>query len=213
MVTITKEELIQFEEEIKELYLAGKIRAPIHLVGNNENQLIEIFKEIRPQDWCFSTYRSHLHALLKGIDREWLRQEILAGRSMHINNKEHNFFTSSIAGGCLPIALGVAMSIKMKHEDRKVWCFVGDMAARMGIFHEVTAYARNFNLPLNIVIEDNSWSVQSPTMKVWGLNAKRNPIPEGPIHVFGRKWRGGKILYYRYERKFPHQGIGKWVSF
>ena len=30
--------LIKFEEEIKNLYEAGKIKAPIHLSGNNENQ-------------------------------------------------------------------------------------------------------------------------------------------------------------------------------
>ena len=41
---ITKTELIDFEIDIKKIYESGKIRAPIHLSGNNEDQLIKIFK-------------------------------------------------------------------------------------------------------------------------------------------------------------------------
>ena len=44
---MNKKDLINFEEEIKKIYENGKIRAPIHLSGNNETQLIKIFKKIR----------------------------------------------------------------------------------------------------------------------------------------------------------------------
>ena len=40
-----KSDLIKFELEIKKLYEIGKIRAPIHLSGNNEDKLISIFKK------------------------------------------------------------------------------------------------------------------------------------------------------------------------
>ena len=43
----TKKELIDFELDIKKIYEAGKIRAPIHLSGNNEEQLLKIFKKIK----------------------------------------------------------------------------------------------------------------------------------------------------------------------
>ena len=62
---MNKNDLINFELEIKELYEKGKIRAPIHLSGNNENQLISIFKKIKKNDWVLSTWRNHYHALLK----------------------------------------------------------------------------------------------------------------------------------------------------
>ena len=39
-----KEELIQFEKDIKQMYLDGKLRSPLHLSGGNEDELIEIFK-------------------------------------------------------------------------------------------------------------------------------------------------------------------------
>ena len=74
-----KRDLMQFEEEIRQSFLAAKIRAPIHLSRGNEEPLIKIFKHVRRTDWVFSTHRNHYHALLHGIDKEWLRSEILAG--------------------------------------------------------------------------------------------------------------------------------------
>ena len=43
---MTKEELIAFEQEIADIYCAGKIKAPIHLSDGNEDQLIEILLHI-----------------------------------------------------------------------------------------------------------------------------------------------------------------------
>ena len=71
---ITKEKLIKFEEDIKRIYETGKIKAPIHLSGNNEESLIKIFKKIKKKDWVFSTWRNHYHALLHGISPDWLKK-------------------------------------------------------------------------------------------------------------------------------------------
>ena len=45
-VTITKNELIAFETEVKEKYEAGDIKAPIHLSKDNEDELMEIFQYV-----------------------------------------------------------------------------------------------------------------------------------------------------------------------
>lgn len=190
---MSKQSLINFEEGIKNDYLDGKIRSPVHFSKGNEDALIEIFEEVNPDDWVFSTHRNHYHALLHGIDREWLRDEILANRSMHISGRR--FFTSSIVGGCLPIALGVALGIKRQGLKDWVWVFVGDMAAETGIFYECTKYAGGFNLPITFVIEDNGLSVYTPTKEVWG-----NSQP-------------ARIKRYTYERVMPHHGTGTWVNF
>jgi len=44
---MNKLDLINFEKDIKKIYETGKIRAPIHLSGNNEDILIKIFKKIK----------------------------------------------------------------------------------------------------------------------------------------------------------------------
>ncbi len=193
---MNKEELIRFEEEIKQLFLDRRIKSPVHLSVGSENSLIEIFRKVRKTDWVFSTHRSHYHALLKGIDKTWLRNEILENRSIHIYNEEHNFFSSAIMAGIVPIAVGVAMALKRKKSRNRVWVFVGDMTAEMGIFHECTNYAARHGLNMIFVVEDNGLSVNTPTQQVLGRSRSRP-----------------KIIRYKYRRVYPHQGVGRWVTF
>lgn len=197
---MTTDELIAFELEIAQLFEAGKIRSPVHLSKGNEEDLIKIFQNVKPADWVFSNHRSHYHALLKGIPKEWLKAEILANRSITINNAQYRFFSSAIVGGILPIAVGVAMATKRSGEDRKVWVFVGDMAAETGIFHECSKYSARFDLPITFVIEDNGFSVDTPTSKAWGNYKHFLLYPQ-------------KVRRYSYQRQFPHQGMGKYVIF
>ena len=193
----TEENLIDFENKIVAHWEEAKIRGPVHLSNGNEHQLVEIFKRIRPTDWVFSTWRSHYHALLKGIDPNWIESEILAGKSITLCNINERFYSSAIVTATLPIALGVALSIKREGSDDKVWVFVGDMSFESGIFYEIHKYARNFNLPLYFVVEDNGVSTYTPTEATW--NVKRD-IPSDVIH-------------YSYKSKYPHYGSGKWIAF
>ena len=111
-----KKDLIAFEEEIADLFNAGKIRAPVHLYKGNENKIINVFKNINKNDWVFCSWRSHYQCLLKGVPPNKVKAEILAGRSISLCFPEHKIFSSAIVGGVLPIAVGTAMSIKYKKE-------------------------------------------------------------------------------------------------
>ena len=197
-IDFTEQDLLDFELKIIESWEGGKIRGPVHLSNGNESQLIEIFKRIKTTDWVFSTWRSHYHALLKGIDPTWVEQTILDGKSITICNEKEKFYSSAIVGGTLSIALGTALSIKRDGGDDKVWVFVGDMSFESGLFYETHKYARNLDLPLYFVVEDNGVSTYTPTIETWG--GKKREIPED-------------VVYYQYESKYPHYGTGKWVVF
>ena len=145
-------ELKRFEEELVNEFLSGKIKPPVHFSGGNEEKLIEIFREIQPEDWICTTYRNHYHALLRGIPKNWIKTEIAEGKSMHLMSREYRFITSAIVGGTIPIAVGIAKGIKLKGSSNKVWAFCGDMAAETGIFYESFKYAQRHNLPINFVI-------------------------------------------------------------
>lgn len=186
---LTSSELIEFESQVAAAFEAKKIRAPIHLSGGNEAQLIKIFADISPDDWVFSTWRSHYHALLHGVPRELVMAEILAGHSMNLNFPEYRFFTSAIVGGILPIACGVAYS------GAKVWCFVGDMTASIGAYQDAVNFAGGHAPPITFVVEDNGLSTNSPTHEAWGEN------------------RGIREEYYQYQRIYPHVGCGTYVAF
>ena len=42
---LNNNDLIEFEKDIKQIYEKGLIKAPIHLSGNNEKQLIKDFQK------------------------------------------------------------------------------------------------------------------------------------------------------------------------
>ena len=191
-------EISKFEKKIFNLYNSGKIRYPIHLTKGNEEILVKIFQYISKKDWVLCSWRNHAHALLHGISESYLLDQVVKGKSMYVSSKKKKFFCSSIAGGIIPIALGIALAIKKSRKNCKVWCFIGDMTSQMGVFYEAYRYSRNFKLPLEFVIEDNGKSVYTNTRKVWG-NKKIN-IPKD-------------VFYYKFKLKYPHHGTGKFVSF
>ena len=196
-VNLSKSDLIDFESDIVKHWEGGDIKAPVHLSDGNEKQLIEIFSRISYHDHIFSTWRSHYHALCHGISKQWLKNEILEGRSITICNLDHNFYSSAIVTGIIPLALGTSIGLKRQNSSQKVWCFLGDMTLETGIFYECHKYARNFDLPLYFIVEDNGVSTQTPTDATWKV---KRDIPEDVIH-------------YNYKSKYPHYGTGKWVVF
>ena len=200
---MNKKDLINFEEEIASLFNQGKIRAPVHLYHGNEEKIIEIFKKINKQDWIFCSWRSHYQCLLKGVPKEEVKDEILSGRSISLCFPEHKIYSSALVGGSIPIAVGTAMSLKLRKEkSTKVYCFMGEMTSETGIAHECIKYSRNFDLPIHFVIEDNSLSVCTDTRKTW---QQKNLSFEGSNDKF--------VTFYSYKSKWPHAGAGKRIQF
>ena len=200
---MNKKDLINFEEEIASLFNQGKIRAPVHLYQGNEDKIIEIFKKINKQDWVFCSWRSHYQCLLKGVPKEEVKDEILSGRSISLCFPEYKIYSSALVGGSIPIAVGTAMSLKLRKEkSTKVYCFMGEMTSETGIAHECIKYSRNFDLPIHFVIEDNSMSVCTDTRKTW---QQKNLSFEGSNDKF--------VTFYSYKSKWPHAGAGKRIQF
>lgn len=186
-------DLIAFEARVKAEFEAGRIPGPVHLSGGNEEQLIAIFDRVRRGDYVFSTYRNHYHALLAGVPEAELWAEVMAGRGIMFASPAHRFYTSAIVGGCLPIAVGVAMGVKRCGGAERVWVFVGDMAARGGAFHEAREFARRNDLRVSFVTEDNGMSTNTPTDYAWG-NEENYECEE---------------YIYSYTRTQAHYGAGK----
>jgi pyruvate dehydrogenase E1 component alpha subunit len=199
---MTPEDLIRFEEEVAAEFNAGKIRAPVHLYFGNETQIISVFQKIRKQDWVFCSWRSHYQCLLKGVPAEQVKAEIMAGRSISLCFPEHRILSSAIVTGVLPIALGVALAVHRAKRDEKVFCFMGEMTAETGVAHECVKYARNHQLPMHWVVEDNGKSVCTDTRKAWNMNK-----------LSFENSADADVTYYRYSSKYPHAGAGQRVQF
>ena len=76
-VNLIVDNLIDFESDIIKHWENGEITAPIHLSKCNENELIEIFQYVHEEDWVYSAWRNHYHALLHGFDRQKLMDDIV----------------------------------------------------------------------------------------------------------------------------------------
>ena len=76
------------------------------------------------------------------------------------------------------------------------------MTSESGIMHESLKYAKNYNLPIRFIIEDNNLSVCTNTRKTW---------KQKKLSFEGKKNRF--ITYYKYKNKYPHAGEGKRVQF
>ncbi len=197
---ITAESLRSFEERVADSFNQAKIRAPIHLHGNNEKQLIDIFNSIKSEDWIFSSWRSHYHCLLKGVPEEQLYNDILSGKSINLIYPDYKIYTSAIVGGIIPIALGTAIGLKRKKSKEMVHLFMGDMTSETGIAHEAYKYSLAYKLPIKFIIECNNKSVCTDTMKVW--NIKEYTLKGMP-----------NVEFYDYDLPWPHAGAGVRVQF
>jgi pyruvate dehydrogenase E1 component alpha subunit len=93
---------------------------------------------------------------------------------LHISVKELGvILTSTIVGGELSLAPGVALSQSVLGKNTVVTCFFGDGAACEGIFHESLNLASVWNLPILYVCENNQWQAfvhRSETMTVEHLS-------------------------------------------
>jgi len=202
---MTKEELIEFENEMAECFNNALIKAPVHLYNDNEEQIIEVFKKhnIGKEDWVLGSWRSHYQCLLKGVPKEELKTAILEGRSISLCFAEHRVLCSGIVTGVLPIATGIALDIKRKGALNRVYCFMGDMTSETGVAHECIKYARNHELPIHFIVEDNGKSVCTDTRATWNQEV-----------LTYENVNDEYVTYYRYKLdKYPHAGAGIRVQF
>lgn len=189
---VTVEELIQTENEIKELWEKGELPFLTHLCGGNEEWLVRYYQEVGPDDWVFCSHRTHYHALLCGISD--LVQRIRDGKSMFIYGER--FVCSAIVAGVCSIACGRALAMKEKNENSRVHCFVGDGATDEGSFWEALRFAEGRDLPITFIIEDNGGQCGVSQHERW----------KGGWPMLARLVDSPKIRYYSYHPTYPHAG-------
>lgn len=130
---------------------------------------VGVMAALEPRDRILTNHRSAAHLIARGADPGRLMAEVL-GRvdgycgglsgSLHISAKELGVvLTSTIVGGELSMAPGVALAQKMGEGEPGgiTAVFFGDGAACEGIFHEALNLAVHWRLPLLFVCENNDW--------------------------------------------------------
>jgi pyruvate dehydrogenase E1 component alpha subunit len=159
------------EESIAEKYSEGKMRCPTHLSIGQEAIATGVCSALEKKDLVLSTHRAHAHYLAKGGSLKSMIAEIYGkvtgcsmgmGGSMHLIDKRAGFMGSTaIVGNTIPVAVGLALSIKLKRRKNISCVFFGDGAVEEGVFYEAVNFAVVKKLPILFVCENNLYSVYS----------------------------------------------------
>ena len=178
-----------FEEQVNELYTSGKMPGLAHLYIGEEAVAVGVCQTLRRDDYITSTHRGHGHCLAKGASVDRMFAELLGkepgycrgkGGSMHIADPETgNLGANAIVGGSTGIAVGAALSAKMRGTDQVTVCFFGDGALNQGLLYEAMNMASLWKLPVIYVCEHNRYGEYTAAAEVTAGDPKARPAAWG----------------------------------
>src|ERR671933_2761797 len=161
-----------FEDKVQYLFMQGLVAGTTHLAHGQEAIAVGAISAIGPDDYLTITYRGHAHALARGVDFEAAFAELLGretglckgrGGSMHFTDFSRGLIGAfAIVGAGLPVALGAAMSAKLRGTSAVALSFCGDGATNIGTFHEALNMASVWKAPIVFVIENNLYGEYTP---------------------------------------------------
>jgi pyruvate dehydrogenase E1 component alpha subunit len=166
----------RFEEKAAEMYARGKIKGFLHLYIGQEAVGVGVFSRLQPQDYIYTHYREHGHALARGMSADGVMAELYGkktgvsgglGGSMHLFDVSRRFMGGyAIVGGHMPLACGTAMAAKHAGENAAVLCIIGDGSVNEGAFHESLNLAAIWKLPVLFLLENNGYGMGTQVDRV-----------------------------------------------
>jgi pyruvate dehydrogenase E1 component alpha subunit len=158
-----------FEQAAAEQYAQGKIAGFLHLYPGEEAVAVGTLRAADPGDFVVTTYREHVHALMRGVPPGAVMAELFGratgcsggyGGSMHLFDVERRFLGGyAIVGETFPIAVGAAYRLAMTESPDVVLCYFGDGAVNQGTFHESLNMAALWKLPVLFICENNHYQI------------------------------------------------------
>ena len=176
--------------DLREQNLNRQGKGHFHVSGMGHEALAAVSFLMEPEDYIVPYYRDRGLILGRGMTTRELGLEYFAkrntgsgGRQMpshYSNAKLHIWSVPTPTGSQLLPACGIAWGIKLDHKKNLVVTTVGDAATRQGDFFEAVSFAKEKQLPLLLVVEDNAYGISMPTRKT-------NPLALGVLEA--RDWQ------------------------
>jgi len=185
----------RMEQKIESLFSQGLLRGTTHCCIGEEavpvilSELIDIEK-----DYLCSGHRAHGLSMMMTGKPETLLGEIMGktfgmakglGGSQHVYYK--NYFTNGITGGMTPVTAGIAFALKHEQTDAIATVVFGDGAMNEGYVLETFNLAKEMELPMLFILENNGYAMSTPIETV------------NPYTIFEDRVKGFKLPYSRVE--------------
>ncbi len=207
------------EDRTRTLFLQGKVVGGVYTAQGHEATTVGAAMTLRQDDFIVPQHRDlGMHLVRGGSPRAVMCQWLARGNSptlgrdgqMHIGDMHHGIVPMiSMLGESLPVACGVALTMKMRKRSTVVLASCGDGATNTGPFHEAMNFASVQKVPLVLVIENNGYAYSTPGAKQFAIQnlserAKSYGIP-------GESVDGNDVLavFEAVERAVKHVRSGK----
>lgn len=158
-----------FEEQVAKL--RPRLHGFLHNSIGQEAEVVGSCMALRDDDFMTGNHRSHGHPIAKGAELAPLMAELFGkatgvcrgkGGSMHLAVfSVGSLGESGIVGSLMPVAVGAALSARMRGTQQVCLCFFGDGAANCGPFHESLNLAAVWKLPVVFLCENNGYAATS----------------------------------------------------
>ena len=169
------------EERLVALYRQTKVVGGLFRSLGQEADAVGSAFALERRDIMSPLIRNMGSMLVKGATPlEILRQYMAKGDSptrgrelnIHFGDLQRGFVGQiSHLGDMIPVMAGIALSFKMRGEDRVVLVYIGDGATSTGAFHEGVNFAAVQKVPLVVVVENNGYAYSTPTGKQTAANS------------------------------------------
>jgi TPP-dependent pyruvate/acetoin dehydrogenase alpha subunit len=157
-----------FETRVAELYRDGEIPGFVHTSLGQEAVAAGVCAALEPVDYLTTTHRGHGHVLAKGADVGRMMAELFGkasglcggkGGSMHVADPALGILgANAIVGAGMPLAVGAAMTSKLRGQGRVAVSFFGEGAVNQGAFHEAVNLAAIWSAPVIFLCENNIYA-------------------------------------------------------
>ncbi|HKV57248.1 MAG TPA: thiamine pyrophosphate-dependent dehydrogenase E1 component subunit alpha [Ktedonobacteraceae bacterium] len=167
------------EDRTRTLFLQGRVVGGVYTGQGHEAATIGAAMTLRDGDIIVPQHRDlGMHLTRGGSPRAVMCQWLARGNSptlgrdgtLHIGDMHHGIVPSiSMLGESLPVACGVAVTMKMRKRDTIVMAPCGDGATNTGPFHEGLNFASAQKLPIVFIVENNGYAYSTPTYKQFAI--------------------------------------------
>src|SRR6476660_9355149 len=162
--------------DLREQNLNRQGKGHFHVSGMGHEALAAISFATEPGDYICGYYRDRALVLGRGVTSRELALDYFAkrkgqshGRQMpsHYSYAERNIWSvPTPTGAQLLPACGIDKGIQLDAKPNLVIATVGDAATRQGDFYEAVCFAKEKQLPVLFVVEDNAYGISSPTREI-----------------------------------------------
>ena len=167
------------EDRTRTLFLQGRIVGGVYTAQGHEATTVGAAMTLGDGDCIVPQHRDlGMHLTRGSSPRAVMCQWLARGNSptlgrdgqLHIGDMHHGIVPSiSMLGESLPVACGVALTMKMRKHPTIVMASCGDGATSTGPFHEALNFASVQKLPIVFVVENNGYAYSTPTYKEFAI--------------------------------------------